>query len=337
LFLFTDILVIAEPTVLGGEEVLEGVEGTFHVKSVVPLETLVAQRCHGKMARPPFNTVPYIAEFREQFSLDPDRSVDRLSEQTRIAQDSAALAEILFDSHEFDKEQLADYLAQSRNRALLDEYIRQFNFAGVRIDHALRVYILALRLPPDNAGFESILQAFAKGWYQANISTIEFGLNTVRNLVLFIMKLHDGYHKESTFGFAREEAVVSSDEFIADFYEQDRARVVPESLLKTVYAAVRQEKYVQAASALENRKRGRIIETSLMSEELWLPAGEWSKAVTVTIPAIDPHLTIRLLGDGLSFDTDLLQFDKSRQQSFRVKGLVPGRFKMLFSRSGGNA
>lgn len=263
--------------------------------------------------------------------------MDRLSEQTRIAQDSTALAEILFDSHDFDKGQLADYLVQPRNRALLDEYIRQFNFAGIRIDLALRVYILALRLPADNVGFESILQAFAKGWYQANISTIEYGLNTVRNLVLCIMKLHDGYHRESTFGFAKHESVMTSQEFIAGFYEQDGMKVVPEPHLDTLYTAVRQEKYVQAGSAEEVQKRGRRVETSLASGEIRQAAGEWSKPITVSAPALDAGLTIRLLGDGLDFDRDEIHFGTSRQQSFRVKGSIPGHFKVLFCRAGENA
>jgi len=335
LFLFSDILVVAEP--IPTNELEAGANVTFAIKSIVPLQTSVSRHVQRKTTLHTLSSGSDIAEFRAHFAYSPDRAVDRLSEQTRIAQDSSALAEILFDSLDFDKGQLADYLVQPRNRILLDEFIRQFNFGGIRIDRALRVYIMALRLPADNIGFESILQAFAKGWYQANISTIEYGLNTVRNLVLLIMKLHDGYHQESTFGFARAESVVTCKDFIAGFYKQDGQSVVEEGLLKTLYDAVRNEKYVQAGSAEEIRQRGRRAEITPSSEETWLAAGEWSEPFVVTIPSIDSGLTIRLLGEGLAFDRDVLEFGSSRRQSFRVKGSVPGRFRLLLSRSGENA
>jgi len=329
--------VVAEPYATDAEQD-PGLDGNFAVKSVIPLAETAVEYCslEGNVSIADQSHV--IKDFRAQFSIGPDRAVDRLSEQTRIAQDSATLAGILFRDRGIDKEQLADFLAQPKRRNLLDEYIRQFHFGGVRIDQAFRVYVLALYLPRDGAGFERILEAFARGWYQANVSSINFGLDIIRNLVLAMMRLHDGFHPEVTFGFTDVAQAETCEEFIAAFYQKDhQARRVPSDLLKDIYDSIRRDKFVQAMSMLAVRKWGCPVELSSSAMGLKLPVDTWSHPISITLPKEDRQFAIKLMGEGLVFDQDLLWFGESRRQTFRVQGATAGKLKLLFGRYGNNA
>ena len=330
-------MVVAEPYATDTEQDL-GLDGNFAVKSVIPLADMVVEYCSAAENVSSSDENSVIKEFRTQFSIGPDRAVDRLSEQTRIAQDSATLAGILFRSREVDKEQLADFLAQPKRRNLLDEYIRQFHFGGLRIDQAFRVYVLALYLPRDGVGFERILEAFARGWYQANVSSIDFGLDVIRNLVLAMMRLHDGFHPEVTFGFTDVAQAETCEEFVAAFYRKDpQARGISADFLREIYDSIRQDNFVQAMSTLEVRKWGRLVELSPSAMGLKLPVDTWSHPISITLPKEDRQFAIKLMGEGLVFDQDLLWFGESRQQIFRVRGATAGKLKLLFGRYGNNA
>lgn len=61
---------------------------------------------------------------------------------------------------------LGDYLSNRKNLTVLEAFVQSFDFVGLRIDEALRIFLEAFRLPGEAPLITLILEHFSDHWHR---------------------------------------------------------------------------------------------------------------------------------------------------------------------------
>ena len=304
----------------------------FIVKSVVSLDKLqISGFGEEPSAEPPRHAV--VQNFIGQFAQDPVAACKYLVDRSNPRVDAVTLASLIFKTSELDRAQIGVLLAS--NERLMKAFIDRFHFEGMRIDDALRMFLLAIRLPTDPAAGETFLRGFAHRYFEANQENLSFPRELTVDLVLWIMQLNDTLY--GMYGFARPNHAVTPDLFVSAFQSKDPHGSVRSQLLSSIYESVHAARLDQAFITEQEEKLGREVVTMPARLPSKLTYDTWSDVITVRIPAPDAQFKIELLGAGLEFDPPVLDFAKSNERSFKVKGVSLGAKSILFDRVGRNA
>ncbi|CAK9785052.1 hypothetical protein CC85DRAFT_262974 [Cutaneotrichosporon oleaginosum] len=330
LFLFNDLLVIAKP-VMGSGATLANLDMKFVVKSIVGLDKVTVTGLSDEPSTQP-SQHPTVQQFIRDFAADAKSAVRDLVQRSNPSLDAATLASLLFKTDNLDKTQLGLLLASDPD--LLIAYIGMFDFNLVRIDEALRLFLLDVRLPTDIHAAEAILRGFADGYIAANENSVTFDAALAEDLVLATLELNDMLY--STFGFAFPNHAVSRDTFVHAFESKDPHGLVPAELLADIYDSIRGGKLVQALSSHEGHLVRELVQTPARLPSK-LTCREWSQSFQISIPKPDPHFQVKLVGTGLELDPPVLDFSRSKDASFKVRGTRLGPQTLLLERLGASA
>lgn len=348
LFLFTDLLVIAKPVMQDQDNIMDSYKPTpmdrkYIVKSVVLLRQL---RINGDRVEPTKSSSytsalrnPLIRTFVHQFSKDADHAVTSLFEKAGIPDDPVMLGQLLFRTADLDRARLGEYLSRRTSKLMLRTYLDSFGFTGMRVDKALRVFLLSVNIPsrPPRT-LEYMLDAFAGRWYEANAGMIAYdkdvAIRLVRALVQLNDLLYDGISQEP--GPSHPQGNVTGQSFVEAFKRWDPRHLVPDELLEDICDSLHAERLSQAPnpSSIDSPAVPITIKRILPTR---LTYKVQSEPIVIRIPQPDAQLTIQLCGQDLTFDPPELSFSKSSEASFRVTGTSLGPKKMLMCRSGPNA
>ncbi|WWC88745.1 uncharacterized protein L201_003658 [Kwoniella dendrophila CBS 6074] len=329
LFLFNDILVIAKPIISHG--IHATLDMKYIVKSIVSLDKLaISGFSEEPTAEPPRH--PVVTNFIQRFSQDPESACSFLVERSNPKVDTATLASLIFKTPELNKTQVGYLLA--KDSELLRHFVDRFYFSNIRIDEALRMFLLSIRLPTDPVSCETLLRGFGQRYYEANEKNISYNGELASELVLAILQFNDSLY--GTFGFALPNHAITQNTFTSAFQSKDPQGLVPKQLLRDIYTSIKQAELIQSLDANEEMHSSKQVAINPRIPSR-LSYNVWSDAITVTIPSPDPAFKIQLLGEGLTFDPPSLDFTSSGQQSFRVKGTKLGLRNLLFNRIGSNA
>lgn len=353
LFLFNDILVIAKPILHDHDALLDTSkpdpsDRKFIVKSVVRLQELKI-RADRDDPRSKSSTHPnsmkhtVIRKFVNQFKQDPDEAVLAFWEHMDTRDDPAAMGQLMFRTLDLDRAVLGEYLSRRASRLALKAYIDSFGLTGMRIDKAMRVFLLSIAVPPKLLGqgstLEYLLDAFASRWYEANAGIVAYDKDLAVRLVRATAQLnevmHSGVaHEPGITGYPRRN--ITSRDFVDAFRRFDPRCLVPDELLDKIYASIRRERLSQARVA----GPGQPSDIPITIKKALPPRLTYriqSEPIILRIPQPDTQLTIQLFGQDLVFDPPVLTFSRSAEASFRVTGTSLGPKSIIMWRSGPTA
>ncbi|CAE6438258.1 hypothetical protein ACGC1H_007008 [Rhizoctonia solani] len=344
LFLFTDLLVIAKPIIVEEDSARDthkpSLDRTVAVRSVIELHKLHLHSVRDEhtplVSASEVETQPAMRLFAQKFAKDGFQAVASLQEKAKLQTEPATVAQLLFQSTELDRVQLGLVLAHKNSKAILRHFIDRFNFATIRIDHALRIFLLSIVLPPDPASVDHLLATFATRWFEANAGVVAFDKDQAIRLVLAIMQLNSALHSgyDAHFGFPN--SAISVRDFIEAFRTRDVRMLVPDEILERIYASVRHQRINQALDPREDAPMKAVtISPSRLPDRLTCRVP--SEPITIRIPEADSDFTIRLYGQDLSFEPSILDFSESNEQTFKIVGNSFGTKTMIMARTGPNA
>jgi serine/arginine repetitive matrix protein 2 len=243
---------------------------------------------------------------------------------------------------DLDRTRHGEYLMRRSSKSVLKSYLDSFGFVGIRVDIALRVFLLSTHIPlpashQGNNGLEYFLDAFASRWYEANAKLVDYDKDCAHRLVRAIVQLnellHDGIAQEpGTKGQPQRE--VTSGDFIEAFRRYDPRYLVTDRLLEEVYLSISEERLSTARSSGNGNDAQIIMKRAIPPRLTWKVQSE---PIIFRLPHVDPNFSIRLYGQDLIFDPPVLNFAKSPEASFRVMGQSLGSKSMILCRSGPNA
>ncbi|GBE81565.1 hypothetical protein SCP_0312940 [Sparassis crispa] len=350
LFLFNDILVIAKPVLQDQDAMLDTLKPSpsdkkYIVKSVVRLSELRFSGDRDESgSKAPSHATPMkhsvIRSFVHQFAKDPDHAIATLFSKAETRDDPVALGQLLFHTLELDRARLGEYLSRRTSKVVLKAYVDSFGLTGLRIDKALRVFLLAISIPPKLSALEHLLDAFASRWYEANVGVVAYDKELAIRLVRAIVQLNEVMHS----GIAQEPGItgyprrnIITRDFVEAFRRFDPRYLVSDDLLDKIYASIRREKLSQARHPSSQSIHPDILITIKRPLPPRLTYRVQSDPVILRIPQVDPQLTIQLFGQDLAFDPPVLTFAKSAEASFRVTGTSLGSKTVIMWRSGPTA
>ncbi|KAH7108225.1 hypothetical protein BKA62DRAFT_764292 [Auriculariales sp. MPI-PUGE-AT-0066] len=354
LFLFNDILIIAQPAVEDESPSASGarplLDRLYEVRNVVELHRM--RFCpgreddidveYGKGIVPRQSDVQL---FIREFSTDPDAAVAWLCSRAGIRDSAVALGRFLFETVELERGVLGQYLAERENRAVLKAFIDCFGFAGVRVDTALRIFLLALGLPTsDPPATEMLLGVFASRWFDLNSGLIAYDKELTIRLVRSIVSLNDAMHPypESYYNgyqYPPPSPQISARHFIDACRQYDPSGLIGDDVLAGVYRSIMLERLRFPGSSDYRLSRGSAPLAQIKADGLptRLTYRVASEPILVRISYPDPTIVVHLQGKDLLFDPPVLLFDKSREASFRVTSTSLGVKSIIMYYAGSRA
>ncbi|TFK44780.1 hypothetical protein BDQ12DRAFT_594313 [Crucibulum laeve] len=344
LFLFTDLLIIAKPVLQDQDNLMDTYKPSpsdrkFVVKSVVQLRNLrlspdTDPQGQAKASVPRRN--PLIKLFIQQFTDNPDHAISTLLVKSDLPEDPALIGQLLFRTLDLDRVRLGEYLARRTSRSVLKAYLDGFGFVGLRIDKALRVFLLSVSVPSKLA-LEHLLETFAGRWYEANARIVTYDRDLANRLVRLIVQLNEILHGgiaqyPGSTGYHLQHVTLR--DFIDACKKIDTRHSLSDEFLEDVYGSIQQERLSQAPVTSNDVDLSITFKRPVPSR---LTYKVQSEPIILRIPQADPNFTIQLLGQDLTFDPPILNFAKSPEVSFRITGTSFGPKTMVMRRSGPNA
>ena len=351
LFLFNDILVIAKPILHDQDSLMDPsaltvLDRRFIIKSVVQLRNLrvKADRDDNRTQAHMSGSTKHVITrtFVHNFAKDPDHAIATLFEKARSRDDPVGLGQLMFRTLDLDRAKLGDYLSRRTSKLVLKAYIDGFAFAGLRIDHALRVFLQSIKVPSKPSlthnPMEFILDAFGSRWYEANLGAVTYDKDLAVKLTKAIVQLnevlHGGVGQEPGPTVPPLRNVIARD-FVGAFRRYDPRGQVSDELLEEIYTSIRDEHLTQARVVVLDETD--IIVAVKRALPTRLTYRVQSEPVILRIPQPDPDLSIQLFGQDLLFEPQVLTFSKSSEVSFRITGTSLGPKRITMRRSGSNA
>ncbi|KAI9461283.1 hypothetical protein BJY52DRAFT_219516 [Lactarius psammicola] len=349
LFLFNDILVIAKPVTHDYDALLDTskpspLDRKFIVKSVTQLRDVRFTADRDDLPLSSFASIsrnPLVRTFVVQFSKDADHAISHFFEKSGTRDDPTVLGQLLFRMLDLDRAKLGDYLSRRTSKVVLKAFIGSFDFGGVRIDKALRVFLQSLHLAPSRYSnpLEYVSDSFASRWYDANADLVAYDKDLAIRLVRAMIQLNGvlyGGVVQDPWDHVQVKRNVTSRDFIDAFRRYDPRCLVPDELLDRIHASIRREPLSQARNSAHSTTPDLpiVLKRPIPSR---LTYRMQSEPIIVRIPQADPSLTIYLHGNELIFDPPYLSFTRSAEASFRITGMGLGLKTVSFSRSGPSA
>ncbi|CAG8634605.1 8770_t:CDS:1 [Paraglomus brasilianum] len=351
LFLFNDLLVIAEPINVE-PHTIPTLDNLFQIKYIVEMSKItliVSLDKEEDMKNKPRREPSVLQEFAKKFAIDPIYAIDYMIGTRRIINDPVHIAKLLLRSSELSKRQLGIYLADQNHKKVLLAYLDRLNFEGIYIDEALRIFLMSIVLPQTQTDINYLITAFAKRWHHANANVAKFNDETAIKLTFATLELNNKLHKCETVGKSSatlpdaahadtSDSSVTIEDFINRFRrESDQFCLVPDNMLEKVYRSIRDEKLETAwDDTMEDTPQIPVtFQPTRLPSRLTLK--EPSDFITVSIPSPDPHFYIRLHGQDLRFEPSVLDFSRQNTKRFRITGTTLGSKSMMLIKSGAHA
>ncbi len=115
-------------------------------------------------------TSQLLAVGSEHFNTKPTKGVQFLQENGLLASplEPNEIATFLRDNPLLDKRMIGEFIANKKNLKELSAFVKSFDFRGLRIDEALRLYLESFRLPGEAPLISLVLEHFAEHWHDSN-------------------------------------------------------------------------------------------------------------------------------------------------------------------------
>ncbi|KAH8551329.1 hypothetical protein BGW37DRAFT_37504 [Umbelopsis sp. PMI_123] len=373
-------------------------DSLFQVKNIVELSkvTLYVTRDYeaepvlqktnadGQVILPPPRKIhPILASALRKFESDPDRAISYLMEKKILTEDPISIANFLFKTADLSRRQLGRYISNPDNSNVFHAFLDCFRLQGMRLDEALRTFLITFRLPSKYDSLHYVISTFAKKWHDTNQNVVKFHEDMIVKVIFAMLRLnssiwHDRDADQDVFLFAmdrreqkKEKMATSSEqgdnksgksqeniptpaEFLERWSIYDQYNLVPKEFMIEMYDSIREEKmetgwdHKYQANADSNSNNSAQDTGAQQEQELIisvlphrlptrLTKGIPSSKITIYIPEPDPELQIKLRGQDLVCEPSVLDFSKSRMQTFTITGSTLGRTSLMFIKSGSRA
>lgn len=263
------------------------------------------------------------------FESNPRDAIAYLVRRAVLTSSPKAVAEFLLRCGQLNKRQLGKFLGALENREVLVAYLAFFSFAGQRLDVALRLMLVSFRLPGDAKTIDSVLDAFASAYYEANPGTLS-SPELVLRLAYTLLMLNTEIQRSRS---GTNKPTMNSRDFAKRFKAHDQRGELSDETLGQMYEAIAHDNFVLAGSG-----DGKGMSISISNIPVRAEIRAFSATVTVSIPKSDDNLRISLVtSTGIKCVPSELTFAESPSATFRIAGAALGKSRIFFVATGRSA
>ncbi|TPP61169.1 Golgi-specific brefeldin A-resistance guanine nucleotide exchange factor 1 [Fasciola gigantica] len=248
----------------------------------------------------------------EQFNSKPKRGIEFLQHYRVLHSplDPTELAHFLRENPRLDKRMIGEYLSDRKNGEVLGAYVRQFNFKGVQIDEALRVYLEAFRLPGEAPLIQRIMEHFAEHWYYANNEPFA-DVDSAFTLAYAILMLNTDQHNPNS---KKQNAPMTASDFRKNLSGMNGTGDFDPKLLDAIYRNIHKNEIV-----MPSEQTGLVRENYLWKCLLRRAATNQADFIHVQTGALDPELFDIIWGPTVSALSFI--FDKTLDPAVQIKAV----------------
>lgn len=109
----------------------------------------------------------WLPQGTEYFNHKPKKGIQFLQEHGVVKSqlDPNEIAIFLRENPGLNKAMIGEYISSRNNLAILNAFVKTFEFTDVRIDEALRSFLETFRLPGEAPTISLIMENFAEHWH----------------------------------------------------------------------------------------------------------------------------------------------------------------------------
>lgn len=215
----------------------------------------------------------------EQFNQKPKRGIQLLQEQGLLStpMDCQEVAQWLRHNPRLDKKMIGEFVSDRKNTELLDSFVNTFQFQGLRIDEALRLYLEAFRLPGEAPVIQRLLETFTDNWHKVNgcpFLTNDAGFA----LAYAVIMLNTDQHNHNV---RKQNIPMTVEQFKKNLKGVNGSKDFDQDMLEDIYNAIKTEEIVmpdeQTGLVKENYVWSVLLHRGATSEGLFLhvPPGSY--------------------------------------------------------------
>lgn len=175
-----------------------------------------------------------------KFNEKPKDGLGYLKEQGVISNDPVSAAKFLRTASRISKAVLGDFLSKKGNDEYLEAFLDLFDFAGKRVDEAVRLLLESFRLPGESALIERIVTAFAKKYFATSGSDVIESEDAVFILTYAIIMLNVDQHSPKLKGKKRMELV----DFARNLRGVNGTKDFPPEFLEMTFEAIKSNEII---------------------------------------------------------------------------------------------
>lgn len=328
LFLFNDCLMIAKE-VRGYNDAPK-----FQLKTVIALENTDLKISRNEDPHTLLQDMPVMRKAAIKFDSNPESGLEYLLGKNIIVQTPSSIAEFLYRTVSLNRHGVARFMTAPENEQVLVSYLKCFDFADLRIDNALRIFLSTIRPPGDAQAMDLVLDKFSERYSKDNPTEISSPKLALK-LVFGLLMLNADWHR-NTGDDENGHQNLSEHEFIERWRKHDLNCEIPDITLQGMYYSIVADKL--AVAPPNEEMEASKISFSYTSIPFRLTVREDECACSITIPKPDAGLEIRIFAQsGLECSPSVLNFKSSNTAEFRLRGTNVGRKALYFLKLGRNS
>lgn len=181
----------------------------------------------------------------EQFNVKPLKGISYLQEHGLLSTplDPKEVVTFIKENPKLDKKQIGEFISNKKYGTILEEYQKSFNFDGIRIDEALRMYLESFRLPGEAPVISYILEHFADHWHKANGEPF-VNADAAFTLAYAVIMLNVDQHNTNA---KKQNIPMTAENFKRNLSKVNGGKDFDEDMLDELFTAIKNEEIVMPA------------------------------------------------------------------------------------------
>lgn len=181
------------------------------------------------------------------FNQRPEKGIQFLQENGLLnaVLDPQEVAQFLRENSGLDKKMIGEYISKKKNveSRILEVFVKSFDFAGLTIDQALRLYLESFRLPGEAPLISLVMEHFADHWHECNNEPFA-NTDAAFRLAYAVIMLNMDQHNHNA---KRLNVPMTVDDFLRNLRGLNGNCDFDQEMLTKIYHSIRNEEIVMPA------------------------------------------------------------------------------------------
>ncbi|KAL6010442.1 Brefeldin A-inhibited guanine nucleotide-exchange protein 5 [Asimina triloba] len=199
-----------------------------------------------------------------KFNRKPGKGVEYLISNKLVENTPASVAQFLRNTPSLDKAVIGDYLGQHEEfpLAVMHAYVDSMKFTGLKLDAAIREFLIGFRLPGEAQKIDRIMEKFAERYCADNPGLFK-NADTAYVLAYAVIMLNTDAHNPMVW------PKMSKSDFVRMNTVSDAEECAPKELLEDIYDSIVKEEIKMkndstgagknSRQRAENEEQGRLV------------------------------------------------------------------------------
>nr|XP_018903871.1 PREDICTED: Golgi-specific brefeldin A-resistance guanine nucleotide exchange factor 1 [Bemisia tabaci] len=186
-----------------------------------------------------------LASGTDHFNAKPKKGIEFLQEQGLLSSplDPIEVVHFLKENPHLSKKMIGEFISNRANLAVLDAFVKSFDFSDTQIDEALRMYLETFRLPGESPLISLVMEQFADHWHKCNGEPF-VNSDAAFTLAYAVIMLNVDQHN---YNVKRQNNPMTPEEFKRNLSKVNGGQDFDQDMLDDIYQSIKNEEIVMPA------------------------------------------------------------------------------------------